>query len=39
MISVRQLLSILSSQREELEANDLASFVSRYEEALINVDS
>ena len=39
MLTVQQLLSILSSQKEELEANDLASLVSRYEEPLINLDS
>ena len=39
MMTVRQLLSILSSQKEELEANDLTSFVSRYEEPIINLDS
>lgn len=39
MMTVQQLLSILSSQKEELEANDLSSFVSRYEEPLINLDS
>ena len=33
------MLSILSSQKEELEANGLASYVSRYEEPLINLDS
>ena len=38
-MTVQQLLSILSSQKEELEANDLSSFVSRYEEPLINLDS
>lgn len=39
MMTVQQLLSILSSQKEELEANDLSSFLSRYEEPLINLDS
>ena len=39
MMTVQQLLSILSSQKEELEANDLTSFVSRYEEPLIKLDS
>ena len=39
MIPVQQLLSILSSQKEELNANDLSSFVSRYEESLIDLDS
>lgn len=38
-MTVQQLLSILSSQKEELEANDLSSFLSRYEESLINLDS
>ena len=38
-MTVQQLLSILSSQKEELETNELASFVSRDEEPLINLDS
>ena len=38
-MTTQQLLAILSSQKEELEANDIASFVSRYEEPLINLDS
>lgn len=38
-MTVQQLLSILSSQKEELEANDLTSLVSRYEEAQIHLDS
>lgn len=39
MMTVQQFLSILSSQKEELETNELTSFVSRYEEPLINLDS
>ena len=39
MMTVQQILSILSSQKEELKSNELASFVSRYEEPLINLDS
>lgn len=32
-------MSILSSQKEELEANSLESFVDRYEEPLVNLNS
>ena len=39
MMTVQHFLSILSSQKEELETNELTSFVSRYEEPLINLDS
>ena len=35
MMTVQQILSILSSQKEELKSNELASFVSRYEEPLL----
>lgn len=38
-MTVQQLLSILSSQKEELETNDLRDLVSRYEEPQINLDS
>ena len=38
-MTIQQFLSILSSQKEELETNELTSFVSRYEEPLINLDS
>lgn len=38
-MTIQQLISILSSQKEELEANSLDSFVDRYEEPLINLNS
>lgn len=38
-MTIQQLISIISSQREELKDNDLDSFVSRYEEPLIKLDS
>lgn len=38
-MTIHQLISILSSQKEELEANSLDSFVDRYEEPLINLNS
>ena len=38
-MTVQQLLIILSSQKEELDADDFSSFVSRYEEPLVNLES
>lgn len=38
-MTIQQLLSILSSQKEELAANDLSSLVGRYEESQINLES
>ncbi|MGM9791778.1 MAG: ATP-binding protein, partial [Candidatus Cryptobacteroides sp.] len=38
-MTIQQLISILSSQKEELEANSLDSYVDRYEEPLINLNS
>ncbi len=38
-MTIQQLLSILSTQKEELEANELSSLVCRCEESQINLDS
>ena len=38
-MTIQQLLSILSTQKEELEANEPSSLVCRYEESQINLDS
>ena len=38
-MTVQQILSILSSQKEEIVANELGSLASRYEESMINLDS
>lgn len=38
-MTVLQLLSVLSSQKEEFEANDFSLFVPRYEEPQIHLDS
>lgn len=38
-MTVRQLIAILSSQKEELDANALAPWVNRYEEPLVNLNS
>ena len=38
-MTVQQLLSILSSQKEELQSGDPGSFVDRYEESLIDLES
>lgn len=38
-MTAQQILSILSSQKEEIEANELSSLTSRYAESLIDLDS
>lgn len=38
-MTIQQLLSILSSQKEELEANEPSSLIWRYEESQINLES
>lgn len=38
-MKIQDIMSVLSSQKEELESNDISGLVHRYEEPLINLDS
>ncbi len=39
MITIQNILSVLASQKEELEQNHFEKFVQRYEEPLVDLDS